>query len=70
MKIEKDAVVEKLKERIKEWDANFERFEFKSYPMRLMAQVQHRAKIKALISTRELVEKKMLNINRWMNPIR
>jgi hypothetical protein len=56
MRIKKDDIVEKLKEKIEEWDANLERFRLKGYPMRLMAQIQYRKKMKVLVATRLLVE--------------
>jgi hypothetical protein len=64
MKIEKDVVVEKVLEKITEWDANLERFMLKGYPIRLMAQIEYQQKLKSLLSTRRLVEKMLLRFKK------
>lgn len=40
MSVKTDVVVEKLKQKTKEWDAAFKRFQMKRYPMPLTAQAQ------------------------------
>jgi len=55
--------VEKLKRTIKQWDDAFDQFQIREYPIRLMAQVQYREQIGALIATRLLVEERMINLS-------
>ncbi|HTA76320.1 MAG TPA: hypothetical protein VK791_04120 [bacterium] len=64
MKIKTDVIVEKLKRTIKEWDLDFDQFQLKTYPNRLLAQVQYREQLKALITMRLLVEERLLNFDR------
>jgi len=64
MKIKRDAIVEQVQEKIKEWDANLERFALKGYPMRLMAQIEYRQKMRNLLSTRLLVEEALLRFKK------
>ena len=61
MKVKTDAIIEKLKRTVKEWDMAFDLFQKKDYPSRLLAQVQYRDQVKALISTRLLVEERLLH---------
>jgi hypothetical protein len=64
MRIKTDMIVKKLKKTVKEWDADFNQFQIKAYPNRLLAQVQYREQLNSLISMRLLVEEKLLNFDR------
>jgi hypothetical protein len=63
MRVKTDVVVKMLKEKTKQWDEAFERFQAKRYPMPLTAQAEYREQLKILISTRLLVEERLLNFN-------
>jgi len=63
MKVKTDVMIKKIKRIIKDWDKDFDQFQLKAYPNRLLAQVQYREQLKTLISTRLLVEEKMLHFN-------
>lgn len=63
MQVKTKVFVERLKQTIKQWDEAFDQFQIKEYPIRLMAQVQYREQIGALIATRLLVEERMINLN-------
>ncbi|HXL73539.1 MAG TPA: hypothetical protein VN963_07950 [bacterium] len=59
-----DAIVKQIQGKISEWDKAFERFQDKQYPVRLLAQVQYRRQVKALLSVRLLVEERLMNFSR------
>ena len=66
MEVKTDVMVEKLKQKIKQWDTAFNQFQVKEYPTRLLAQVQYREQIGALAAKRQLVEERILNFNKRM----
>jgi len=63
MSVKTDVIVKNLKQKIKQWDAAFDRFQEKRYPMGLSAQARYREQMKALISIRMLVEERLLNFS-------
>jgi hypothetical protein len=64
MRVKTDVVVKKLKQKTKQWDAAFDQFQANRYPMGLPAQAQYREQLKVLISTRLLVEERLLNFSK------
>ncbi len=42
MSVKTDVIVKNLKQKIKQWDAAFDQFQAKQYPMGLPAQAQYR----------------------------
>jgi hypothetical protein len=64
MRVKTEVFVKQLQETIKQWDAAFDKLQVKEYPLRLLAQVQYREKINALIATRLLVEERMVNFDK------
>jgi hypothetical protein len=61
IKIKTDAAVREIKQRIKQWDVDFEQFQMGAYPRRLLAQVEYRERIGALTATRLLVEERLVS---------
>ncbi len=59
-----EVFVKKLKQTIKEWDADFDKIQIKEYPLRLLAQIQYREQVGALIATRLLVEERLVNFDK------
>jgi hypothetical protein len=63
--ITKTAVfVKKLKQTIKEWDADFDKLQIKEYPLRLLAQVKYRERVESLIAMRLLVEERLVHFDK------
>jgi hypothetical protein len=64
MSTKTEVFVKKLKQTITEWDADFDKLQVKEYPLRLLAQVQYRERVEALIATRLLVEERLVNFDK------
>jgi enamine deaminase RidA (YjgF/YER057c/UK114 family) len=62
--------VKKLKQTVREWDEAFDKLQVKEYPLRLLAQVQYREQVEALIATRLLVEERLINFDKRVKLLR
>ena len=67
MSTKTEVFVKKLKQTVEEWDTAFDKLQVKEYPLRLLAQVQYRERVEALIATRLLVEERLVNFDKCVN---